>query len=42
LLDVVRRRRELGLVDDIAWELAVRNGWTPEELTETFAYFSIA
>jgi hypothetical protein len=43
LLDVVGdAAKNLGLVDDTAWERAVRNGWTPEQLTETFAYFSIS
>ena len=34
--------KNLGLVDDAAWERAAHNGWTPEQLTESFAYFSIA
>jgi hypothetical protein len=34
--------KNLGLVDDAAWERAVHNGWTPEQLAESFAYFSIA
>jgi hypothetical protein len=34
--------RNLGLVDDTAWERAAHNGWTPKQLTESFAYFSIA
>ena len=33
--------KNLGLVDDAAWERAVHNGWTPEQLTESFAYFAI-
>jgi hypothetical protein len=33
--------KNLGLVDDAAWERAVHNGWTPEQLAESFAYFSI-
>jgi hypothetical protein len=34
--------KNLGLVDDAAWERAVHNGWTPEQLAESFAFFSIA
>jgi alkylhydroperoxidase/carboxymuconolactone decarboxylase family protein YurZ len=34
--------KNLGLVDDAAWERAAHNGWTPEHLVESFAYFSIA
>jgi hypothetical protein len=34
--------KHLGLVDDATWNCAVRNGWTPEQLTESFAYLSIA
>ena len=34
--------KNLGLVDDAAWERAAHNGWTPEQLAESFAYFSIA
>jgi hypothetical protein len=34
--------KNLGLVDDDAWEIAAHNGWTPEQLVESFAYFSIA
>jgi len=32
----------LDLVDDTAWEPAVHDRRTPEQLTETFACFSIA
>jgi hypothetical protein len=43
LLDVVGDAgKNLGLVDDATWERAVHNGWTPEQLVESFAYFSIA
>jgi hypothetical protein len=42
LLDVVGDAgKNLGLVDDATWERAVHNGWTPEQLVESFAYFSI-
>lgn len=34
--------KNLGVVDDTAWERAARDGWTPEQLVEAFAYFSIA
>jgi hypothetical protein len=34
--------KNLGVVGDAAWERAAHNGWTPEQLTESFAYFSIA
>jgi hypothetical protein len=34
--------KNLGLVDDAAWERAAHNGWTPEQLAESFAFFSIA
>jgi hypothetical protein len=34
--------KNLGLVDDAAWKRSVRNGWTPEQLAESFAFFSIA
>jgi hypothetical protein len=34
--------KNLGLVDDAAWERAAHSGWTPEQLVESFAYFSIA
>lgn len=34
--------KNLGLVGDAAWERAAHHGWTPEQLTESFAYFSIA
>jgi hypothetical protein len=34
--------KNLGVVDDAAWERAAQHGWTPEQLTEAFAYFSIA
>ena len=34
--------KNLGLVGDAAWERAAHNGWTPEQLVESFAYFSIA
>jgi hypothetical protein len=34
--------KNLGLVDDAVWERAAHNGWTPEQLVEAFAYFSIA
>jgi hypothetical protein len=33
--------RNLGVVDDAAWERAAHD-WTPEQLVEAFAYFSIA
>jgi hypothetical protein len=33
--------KNLGLVDDAAWERAVHNGWTHEQLAESFAFFSI-
>jgi hypothetical protein len=33
--------KNLGLVDDDTWERAAHNGWTPEQLAELFAYFSI-
>ena len=43
LLDVVADAgKNLGLVDNAAWERAAHNGWTPEQLVESFAYFSIA
>ena len=43
LLSVVAdAAKNLGLVGDIAWERAAHNGWTPEQLVEAFAYFSIA
>jgi hypothetical protein len=43
LLDVVADAdKNLGLVDNAAWERAAHNGWTPEQLAESFAYFSIA
>jgi hypothetical protein len=43
LLDVVGDAgKNLGLVDDAAWDRAAHNGWTPEQLAESFAYFSIA
>jgi hypothetical protein len=43
LLDVVGDAgKNLGLVDDATWERAAHNGWTPEQLVESFAYFSIA
>jgi hypothetical protein len=43
LLDVVRDAgKNLGLVVDATWERAVLNGWTPEQLVESFAFFSIA
>lgn len=34
--------KNLGVVDDAAWERAAQDGWTPEQLVESFAYFSIA
>jgi hypothetical protein len=34
--------KNLGLVDDAVWERAVHNGWSPGQLVESFAYFSIA
>jgi hypothetical protein len=34
--------RNLGLVDEAAWERAAHNGWAPEQLAESFAAFSIA
>jgi hypothetical protein len=34
--------KNLGTVSDAAWQRAMQNGWTPEHLTESFAYFSIA
>jgi hypothetical protein len=34
--------KNLGVVDDAAWERAADAGWTPEQLVESFAYFSIA
>jgi hypothetical protein len=34
--------KNLGLVDDAAWDRAAHNGWTPEQLAESFAFFSIA
>jgi hypothetical protein len=34
--------KNLGLVDDAAWERAAHNGWTSEQLVEAFAFFSIA
>jgi hypothetical protein len=34
--------KNLGAVDDAAWERAAQDGWTPEQLVEAFAYFSIA
>ena len=43
LLDVVADAgKNLGLVDNATWERAAHNGWTPEQLAESFAYFSIA
>jgi hypothetical protein len=33
--------KNLGLVDHAAWERAA-DGWTPEQLVEAFAFFSIA
>jgi hypothetical protein len=42
LLDVVSDAgKNLGLVDDSAWKQALHNGWTPEQLAESFAFFSI-
>jgi hypothetical protein len=34
--------KNLGIVGDAAWERAAHDGWTPEQLTESFAYFAIA
>jgi hypothetical protein len=34
--------KNLDLVDDAVWERAVHNGWSPGQLVESFAYFSIA
>jgi hypothetical protein len=34
--------KNLGLVDDAVWERAVHNGWSPGQLVESLAYFSIA
>jgi hypothetical protein len=34
--------KNLGLVEDATWERAAHNGWTTKQLTESFAYFSIA
>jgi hypothetical protein len=34
--------KNMGMVGDAAWDRAVRNGWTSEQLVESFAYFSIA
>ena len=34
--------KKLGLVEDATWERAAHNGWTTKQLTESFAYFSIA
>jgi hypothetical protein len=34
--------KNLGLVGDAAWERAAHNGWTPDQLAESFAFFSIA
>jgi hypothetical protein len=43
LLDVVADAgKNLGLVDNATWERAAHSGWTPEQLAESFAYFSIA
>ena len=43
LLGVVgEAAKNLGLVADAAWERAAHDGWTPEQLVESFAYFSIA
>jgi hypothetical protein len=43
LLGVVAEAgKNLGTVSDAAWQRAAHNGWTPEQLTESFAYFAIA
>ena len=43
LLDVVADAgKNLGLVDNAAWERAAHNGWTPEQLAESFTFLSIA
>jgi hypothetical protein len=34
--------KNLGVVDDATWERAAHDGWTPEQLAESFAYFAIA
>lgn len=34
--------KNLGIVGDATWERAAHDGWTPEQLTESFAYFAIA
>ena len=34
--------RNLGGVDDDVWRRAMDDGWTPEQMVESFAYFSIA
>jgi hypothetical protein len=31
-----------GRVNQVTWERAIRDGWTAEQLTESFAYFAIA
>ena len=43
LLAVMRdAAKNLGTVGNAAWQGAAHNGWTPEQLAESFAYFSIA
>lgn len=43
LLDVVADvARNLGRVNQETWEHAIRDGWTTEQMTESFAYFAIA
>ena len=43
LLDVVADiARNLGRVNQETWEYAIRDGWTTDQLTESFSYFAIA
>jgi hypothetical protein len=43
LLDVVTdAAADVGRVKFEIWERAIRDGWTTEQLTESFAYFAIA
>jgi hypothetical protein len=43
LLDVVTdAARDTGRANQVTWERAIRDGWTTEQLTESFACFAIA
>ena len=42
LLDVVTdRTTDAGRVNNMTWARAIRDGWTIEELTESFSHFAI-